>query len=157
MAACVRGECPPDYSGWRDEYNQRAARQIVAGGGTWQRWDDLAALFCFVRDRIAYIEHPPDEQVVQDCRRTLEMATGDCVSKSVCLATLLACRGYRPRFVVQCLDGAEYSHVYCDLWADGRWIGLDPIADGKQGRALGDAGWRQPIPAGGHETVCRIF
>ena len=152
MARAVRGEIPPDYSGWDDLYNQKAASSIVFGGG-----DQLAALLAFVRDSIQYVNHPWNMQVMQDCRRTLESRQGDCVSKSVCLATLLACRGVASRFVAQAPDGQGHDHVYVQADIDGQWVSLDPTADGREGRPFGDVGWSQTLPVGGIETPHSIF
>lgn len=147
MAQAVRGQVGPDYSGWQDPYCQRAARSICAGFKGDGPRRDLAALFDFCAHRLTYIAHPMNMQVVQDCRRTLEIGSGDCVSLSVCLATLLACRGHKSQFVAQCVDGEEFSHVYveCDNLA------LDPIAADKP------MGWRQPLLDGGFEMPYPIF
>lgn len=156
MAAAVRGECPPDYSGFQDPHNFRAAQEILRNYKGFTQ-NPVAALFSFCRDRIAYLDHPFNTQQVQDCRRTLERRTGDCVSKSVCLSTLLATQGVHSRFVAQCPDGLEYTHVYVEFWRDGEWVGLDPVACGTEGRPLGDVGWRQPLPDGGFESTQEIF
>jgi transglutaminase-like putative cysteine protease len=157
MAACVRGECPPDYSGYQDQFNYRVATTVV--GNLDERVSDntdraVAALYVFVRDQIAYLDHPPGEQVVQDARRTLEFRTGDCVSKSVCLSTLLASLGIESYFVAQHPSHDQaYSHVYIEC----RGVALDPIADGKNGRPLFSVGHRQVLPDGGFETKWTIF
>lgn len=156
MASAVRGECGPDYSGFQDIYNFRAATEIIRGYRGSAN-DPLAALFYFCRDHITYIDHPLNTQQVQDCRRTLERRTGDCVSKSVCLSTLLASQGIHSRFVAQCPDGQDYTHVYVEAWDGERWIGLDPVASGTDNRPLGDVGWRQMLPDGGFESTQEIF
>lgn len=153
MARAVRGEIPPDFSGVNDPYNQANAQLIIAK----DKGDPLAALYRFVRDRIVYIEHPIDLQVVKDCRRALESRSGDCVTKSVCLATLAATRGFTPRFVAQDPDGSGFNHVYIEVNKDGEWVALDPTADGQNGRPLGGVGWRQVLPAFGVEMVYPIF
>lgn len=154
MAQASRGECPPDYSGYQDPFNQQAARDIIQSYRS-EGVNAFPALFYFCRDRITYLDHPFNTQQVQDARRTIERRTGDCVSKSVCLATLLATQGILPRFVAQCPDGEEFTHVYVEAW-DGEWIGLDPVASGG-GRPLGEVGWRQPLPDGGFESTQEIF
>lgn len=156
MAAAVRGECGPDYSGCTDPFNIRAAAVIVNAYKD-ATPDSLAALFYFCRDHITYVDHPFNTQQVQDCRRTLERRTGDCVSKSVCLATLLATQGIISRFVAQSPDGKDYTHVYVEAWRDGEgWIGLDPVANGTDNRPFGDVGWRQALP-NGFESTQEIF
>jgi hypothetical protein len=152
MAQCVRGECSPDYSGCNDPYNYRVAALVV------ERLLDsnevAATLFYFVRDKIAYLDHPIGEQVVQDCRRTLEFKTGDCVSKSVCLATLLGSLGIESCFVAQHPTHEQaYSHVYVEC----NGLALDSIADGKGNRPLFMPGQRQQLPDYGFETKWSIF
>lgn len=160
MAQAVRGEIEPDYSGYRDPFNVRAAWEIRRGQKTNLRSEEsLAALFRFVRDSICYLDHPPNKQRVQDCKRTLLIGTGDCVSKSVCLSTLAAACGIKTRFVSQCLNGKDFVHVYVEAWEPRTRaiIALDPTADGQEGRAFGEMGWRQSIPDGGFETPYDIF
>jgi len=154
MARAVKGEIPPDFSGFNDPLNRNLAKQIIGNGG-----DRVGALYYFVRDQIAYVEHPINLQVVKDCRRLVESREGDCVSKSTCLATLLAAIGYMPRFVAQDPDGAGFSHVYVEveIYKSGEWVALDPTADGQSGRPLGDVGWRQTLPPEGVELVQPIF
>lgn len=152
MKAAVLGQMPPDYSGYLDEWNRQAAEKICAKLSGRDPRAQIAALCNYVTHSIKYVPHPLNQQRVQDCRRTLEIGSGDCVSKSVCLATLLACLGHVSRFVAQCPDGDSYSHVYveCQL-ADGNYLALDPVAEDKQ------IGWSQPLPDGGFETSWSIF
>jgi Transglutaminase-like superfamily len=153
MAQAVNGQISPDFSGYQDSHNIEAANAIIGTSFGWT----AKPLFQFVRDSILYINHPWNMQVVQDCKRTLEFQTGDCVSKSVCLATLLACRGMASRFVAQAPDGANYDHVYVQVLRNGQWVSLDPTADGRDGRPFGDVGWSQTLPDGGIETPYTIF
>lgn len=152
MAQAVRGEIPPDFSGYQDTQNAQTAGVVVRGS-----MSAPAALLRFVRDQISYVDHPFNMQVVQDCRRTLEIGSGDCVSKSVCLSTLFAACGITSRFVAQATDGKNYDHVYVQARLDGQWVSLDPTADGQAGRPLGDVGWSQQLPESGIETPYSIF
>lgn|SRR5215813_676110 len=152
MAQAVLGQIPPDFSGYQDSYNVTAAG-VIAGGSA----SAPAALLRYVRDQIAYVEHPINQQTVQDCRRTLELGSGDCVSKSVCLSTLLACLGIVSRFVAQASDGQNFDHVYVQAHLNGAWVSLDPVADGQAGRPFGDVGWSRSLPEGGIETPFNIF
>lgn len=151
MAVCVRGECSPHFSGCHSEEIRRKAESIVKGVPGQNADGEIKALFDFVRDKITYRKHPINQQRLQDCQRTLDAGSGDCVSKSVCLATLLAALGYEPRLVAQCLDGEEYTHVYVEVFTDMGWFPLDPVAE-KQ-----PMGWTQPLPETGHETIQTIF
>jgi transglutaminase-like putative cysteine protease len=152
MRSAVLGQIPPDYSGYQDPYNAQAAASIARGSAS-----DVAALLRYVRDSILYVDHPWNMQVVKDCKRTLESKTGDCVSKSVCLATLLAARGISSQFVAQAPNGEDHDHVYVQAFVNGQWLSLDPTADGRDGRPFGEIGWSQKLPDGGIETPYSIF
>lgn len=151
MVACVLGHVPPDYSGYQDPHNIRAARSICVGTSG-QDAARIAALFNWVITNITYEPHPFNQQVCQDAKRTRELRKGDCVSLSVLLATLLACIGYRSRFVAQFVDGEDASHVYVEtLLDDGEWLALDAVAKDQP------LGWRQQTLDGGFETPWEIF
>lgn len=157
MRRAVLGGIAPDFSGWQDVFNISAAKNICSRVTGQTPREQIAALFNFCRDQITYLEHPWNMQVVKDCRRTLESREGDCVSKSVCLATLLACLGLRSRFIAQCADGESFDHVYVEAFLGGQSIALDPTADGRDGRPLGNVGWSQSLPDGGFEMAYTIF
>jgi|SRR5215813_12782130 len=152
MAECVRGEIPPDYSGYLDPAIKSFAGQLTKQARGNDR-GEMAALYDFVAHRIVYIEHPPNEQVCQDAMRTIQIGSGDCVSKSVLLATLLLARGIPARFVAQYTgDSDQYSHVYVEgQTRAGEWLALDPVASDKP------IGWTQPLPGDGFETTWPIF
>lgn len=158
MRAAVRGEAPPDYSGYQDAWIKKFVSDLLAGRAKPGTIEAIYVIFFFVRDQIEYFDHPNEEQVVQDARRTIELGHGDCVSQSVLLATLLAAAGIKSQFVVQMPSIEEgYSHVYVEALLNGQAISLDPIADAKQGRPLGSPGWSQLIPDGGMETSIPLF
>lgn len=143
---------PPEYSNYQDPLVIRAARSICAGTSGQDAKAQIAALFDFVSHQLKYEPHPFNQQVVQDCKRTIEIGSGDCVSKSVCLSTLLACLGHISRFVAQCSDGEDFSHVYVEaLIDDETWLALDPVAEDQP------MGWSQPLPDGGFETTWEVF
>lgn len=150
MAKCVRGEVAPHYYGAQSEELRQLAEAIVYG--SMEQADEVKALFLFCRDSIAYRQHPWNQQRVQDAARTILLKTGDCVSKSVLLATLLASLGHLPRFVAQSTGGCEYSHVYVEtLMESGTWLALDPV------NPAATPGWSQQLPDGGFETTWTIF
>lgn len=151
MRDAVLGRVGPDYSGFQDEFNIRAAHTICAKSPGCSSHAQTAALFDFVAHKITYEPHPLNQQVCQDARRTIEIGSGDCVSLSVCLATLLACLGYKPYFIAQWLDGEEASHVYVGLQLNGEELRLDPVASDKP------MGWSQPTLDGGFEIQWEIF
>lgn len=160
MASLVRGECPmgvslselPDISGYQDERIVNFAESL-ADGCLLEPQCEIERLFDYVAHQIKYLSHPRDQQTVQDAKRTIQFKTGDCVSKSVLLATLLAALGYPIKFIAQYSgDDTGYSHVYV-LTQDenGQEIRLDPVASDKP------MGWSQQLPDGGFETSWNIF
>ena len=170
MAQAVRHGLPPEYVGFKDAYNINAANQIACDPSK-----GFISLYQYARDQIQYIDHPWHMQVVQDAKRTLQLGTGDCVSKSVLLATLLASLGVKSRFVTQATTGEGFDHVYVEVktgqeqyaarmgqqrqyqpWRD-TWLALDPTADGRDGRPLGYPGWTQRLYDGGFEMTHEIF
>lgn len=155
MASAVRGEIEPDYSGYQDEFNYRAANQIISGSGAKTQEGLIAALFRFVRDRIVYVDHPMNMQVVQDAKRTLQLGIGDCVSKSVLLSTLLVTQGIESRFVAQHPSHESgFSHVYVELNDE---QALDSICDGKEARPFFEVGDRNKLPDEGFELSWSVF
>lgn len=151
MKACVLGRVGPDYSGYQDSFVCRAATDICAQTPGYSTRAQVVALFNYVTHTITYQPHPINQQVCQDARRTIEIGSGDCVSKSVLLAALLACLGHKPYFIAQWLDGEEASHVYVALRLNGEELRLDPVASDKP------VGWSQPTLDGGFEIVWEIF
>jgi len=152
MRDAVLGRVGPDYSGWQDQFNISAANNICIGQTGQDVRAQIAALFNWVIANITYTPHPLNQQIVQDARRTIELRSGDCVSLSVLLATLLACLGYQSRFVAQWLDGQEASHVYLEVFLpNGETIALDAVASDQP------IGWRQQTSDGGFECAWEIF
>lgn len=160
MASLVRGECPmgvslselPDVSGYQDERIVNFAESLV-DGCLLDPQCEIERLFDYTAHQIKYLSHPVNAQTVQDAWRTIHFKTGDCVSKSVLLATLLASLGYPVKFIAQYSgDEAGYSHVYV-LTQDenGNEIRLDPVASDKL------TGWSQQLFDGGFETSWDIF
>jgi len=153
MAQAVTTGLPPEYRSYRDGTTALAAAEICGDAA-----DCAVALYEFTRDHISYIDHPWNMQVVQDARRTLMLRSGDCVSKSVLLSTMLASIGITSRFVAQATTPEGFDHVYVEAKRDdGSWLALDPTADGKGGRPLGYAGWTQSLYDGGFEMAYDIF
>lgn len=154
MKACVLGIVPPDYSGYRDEFNIRAANQIASTASGQDARSKVAALCNWVTRNITYTSHPFNQQVCQDAKRTIELRKGDCVSLSILLATLLASLEYPyiSRFVAQWVDGEDASHVYVEVhMPDGEWLALDAVAKDQP------VGWRQNTLDGGFEVAWEIF
>jgi transglutaminase-like putative cysteine protease len=153
MRQAVTLGLPPEYVSFRDGSIARAAAEICG-----QSADCVVAVYVFCRDDIAYVDHPWHMQVVQDARRTLMLGTGDCVSKSVLLSTLLASLGVTSRFVTQASTAVGgFDHVYVEALVSGSWLALDATADGRDGRPYGSPGWTQRLEDGGFEMSFEIF
>lgn len=96
---------------------------------------EIEAFFLYARDRIDWVADSAGlGQSLADARTVIELARGNCVWKSVLLASLLACTGHLPRFVVIRLPDSEhddptsFDHVYVEVQrpdGDG-WLALDP-------------------------------
>lgn len=159
MAQAVKIGLPPEYVSYRDGSMIRAACNIADCLNTIASSGQIAALYSFCRDQIRYVDHPWNMQVVQDAKRTMQLGEGDCVSKSVCLSTLLSSLGYLSRFVAQASTPDGFDHVYVEASPDdgASWLALDPTADGKDGRPQGDVGWTQKLEDGGFEMTYPIF
>lgn len=152
MAKCVRGEISPDFCGYEKPAIVNLASTLIQDCKDSQQ--EIKALFNYAANQIRYEAHPIDQQIVQDACQTIRLKTGDCVSKSVLLATLLASLDYDVRFVAQYYDDKQlYSHVYVEAFDKQlmNWIPLDPVADDKP------MGWTQSLPDGGFETPYDIF
>lgn len=152
MASCVRGEVPPDFCGYQNSTIIDFAVHLIEGCS--DSLHEIQVLFNYAAKQIEYVLHPIDQQVVQDACQTIRLKTGDCVSKSVLLATLLASMDYDVRFVAQYWDDSQlYSHVYVEAFDKqlAGWIPLDPVASDKP------MGWTQSLPDGGFETPYDIF
>lgn len=147
MASCVRGEVAPDHAGYQSPVIAAKASEIesLMFGQFYPE-----SVFNFTQTCIRYLDHPFDLQIVQDALVTLGQGTGDCVSMSVLVATLLASRDYPVWFVCQDVTGEEYSHVYCETVVRGKVTALDPVGSEPMG-------WRQPLQPGGFETTWPIF
>ncbi|MBO0719207.1 MAG: transglutaminase domain-containing protein [Blastocatellia bacterium] len=149
---------PPEYVSYKDGSNAVAAARITSYSPDTSKHQLAAAIYQFARDQVSYIDHPWNMQVVQDAKRTLQLRTGDCVSKSVLVSTLLASLGIKSRFVAQATTIEGFDHVYVEAQLeDGSWLALDPTADGKDGRPAGHVGWSQRLADGGFEMAYEIF
>lgn len=147
MAACVRGEIAPDYAGFDNPKVCQKLQEIQLAD--WANSPEMA-IFNYCQNQIDFVLHPPEMQIVQDALVTIEKGSGDCVSKSVLLATLLAAACVPVWFVTQNVDGQEFSHVYCEAVVDGKLMALDSSANHP-------AGWRQLLQPAGFETTWLIF
>src|SRR5947209_181166 len=85
----------------RKDYQSSFVRSYVWRVLRASRRDHVSTLFFYARDRIRYVEDPPDVEKVSDFQRTTEQGYGDCDDKVVWLATALLSIDVSARFVVQ--------------------------------------------------------
>jgi hypothetical protein len=94
---------------------------------------ELAALLKFYRGYVRYIPDPLTAlkgyvELVQAPFRTLYRRGGDCDDTSTLMAASALALGMRPKFVVLKTNPKtpdEWSHVYCSVFAQGAWRGVD--------------------------------
>lgn len=87
----------------------------------------VASIFGFVRDTILYVRDVNGVETLQSPDKTLLLRIGDCDDQTMLLCALLESVGYPTRFV--CAGYARigvFEHVYCQVYANGVWIDLDP-------------------------------
>lgn len=107
-----------------DEIKATAAGIIGPEPG-FKRQAELIHNFC--RDRIRYLIHPEDLQLVRGPIQTLQLGAGDCVNKCVLEAALLkACGHDAITFVAMAEQPDAYSHVYLRTQVGPNWIASDP-------------------------------
>lgn len=108
---------------------------------------EIEACFEWVRDKIRYTRDPVTVERLADSVTTLKTRAGDCKSKAVLLATMLAVLGQKPFFLVLSQEPWsndprwEFSHVYVGLmFPPGQFMPLDPTPEsapmGWQGEAM---------------------
>lgn len=101
---------------------------------------EILALHAFVRDSIRYVTHPQGVQIIQTPEKTLEYAAGNCVDKSVLLASLLEATGHPSQFVALVIKGqqnGQFSHVIVETKNGAKWLPLETILNVA-------AGWYPP-------------
>lgn len=149
MAAAVRGELPPDYSGWDDPQILAFALSLTRTTRTFREMaQDVFNYAC----SLEYRAHPDEVQIVQDAARTIQLGYADCVSLSILIATLEAALGMNVRFAAQYYsDSALFTHVYAEVWIKDKWIAQDAVAKNEP------MGWTQKLPDGGFEHTKEIF
>jgi transglutaminase-like putative cysteine protease len=86
---------------------------------------EVDAVFCFVRDKIRYIQDVEDVETIQSPDVTLYDEAGDCDDKSTLLSALLESIGHKTRFRAIGLAPGEYEHVYVETLIGNEWVPLD--------------------------------
>lgn len=123
------------------------AEQICAKIESGSYNDEIMALYCWVRQNVAYRKDIVDVEYVRAPQRLIDdvkrngQAQGDCDDMACLLASLCMTLGHEARFVVLSLDGGGPNHVVCQVCVRGGaghggassgerlWVTLDPVAD----------------------------
>lgn len=125
-------------------FPNRVAGHDVAG--------EINACLAYCRDQIRYTRDPVDLERIADAWTTIETRAGDCKSKSVLLATMLAILGREPFFMVLSQEPYtrspqwQFGHVYVGvMFPPGTFLPLDPTPEtskpGWQGEAFVRMRW----------------
>lgn len=120
-----------------------AASSIIFLTPERDQWSEVEALFNFVRDTIRYQRDVAGIETLTIPRVTLVREVGDCDDQVTLLCSLLESVGYPTRFVIAGYSGAEFEHVYCQVFANGEWVNCDPT---EFRGALYSLGYAPPAP-----------
>lgn len=106
-------------------------REII-GFDKWSLSAKVDAIFLYARDRIRYEPETDGFETVADLWSCLyafspETAVGDCVQKSIFIATCLSYLGLKPNFVaIQQIPNVDYfNHVFVNCEINGQTVNLD--------------------------------
>jgi hypothetical protein len=106
---------------------------ILSGVSGHEPAQQIDKAFKFARDRITYQLDPRGTERVVDLHTALctFALQGDCLVKSIFLATTLALLGFQPFFVVikQTAQSTNYHHVFVGIIYQGSYLALDPTPE----------------------------
>lgn len=107
------------------------------------RYQEIVALFDFVRDEIRYVSDITDVETLHTAERILSQGYGDCDDKSILLAAMLESIGHRTRFRALAFNGDwwqgfQFAHVIVETMhghdkGKPAWIALDTTVDKPMG------------------------
>lgn len=117
--------------------------------------ESIEAAMYWVRGRMHYTPHPPDEQLLHDpvvlLNRMMQSpdgrATGDCVDYTILLGAIYVTMGLPTRIVVQSkrADGI-HEHVYLRVLTRGQgWMAADPSGESAFGYEDPDVTLREDL------------
>ena len=112
---------------------QKAVELTTAGfhdGSGLQQKDfsgEAGRLLAFVRDEIRYVRDIAQVETLHDAVTILRTKAGDCDDKAILLAALLGSIGFEHvRFVAAAWSPDQFSHVWTQVFLNGRWVDLEP-------------------------------
>lgn len=89
---------------------------------------EIKALFEWVQHNVRYTKDPFRVEVLHSARRLLELQAGDCDDMTILLGSMLEAIGHPVRLVIIGPDPLRpklFSHIYLEVYSNGRWIPLD--------------------------------
>jgi len=95
---------------------------------------EIRAIFSWVLGNIRFTKDPEGKECLRPARTTLEWGFGDCDDiNAILLPSMLGTVGHHTRVVtIASHPGApkQFTHVYCEVFSDGRWVPLDAARSG---------------------------
>jgi transglutaminase-like putative cysteine protease len=91
--------------------------------------EEIRALFTWMQKNIRYTKDTFRVEVLHSARRMLELQAGDCDDMAILLGAMLEAIGHPVRLVLtgpNPLKPGLFTHIYLEVYCQGRWIALDP-------------------------------
>ena len=104
---------------------------------------EVKALFEWVQQNVRYTKDTFRVEVLHSARRMLELRAGDCDDFSIVLGAMLEAIGHPVRLVITGPNRRRpdlFSHIYIEVFCDGRWIALDATMPHAHGLGAADTG-----------------
>lgn len=103
----------------------QAASSIIFLTPEKHRLNEVTTIFEYVRDHIRYVQDVVGVETLCDPAMTMQRKIGDCDDQTMLVASLLESVGYPTRLVVAGYHGAEFEHVYCQVFVEEQWLNCD--------------------------------
>lgn len=130
-------------AGIKDQTIRNKAVELTTAGflnGLGLRQKDFTGeaqrLHAFVRDEIRYVKDTDGIELLHDAPTVLRVGAGDCDDKAILLASLLGSIGHPTRFIAVAFAPHQFSHVWLQVYLNGRWIDLEPTEPLPFGRSV---------------------
>lgn len=120
---------------WKDPVVNRAAIDIIrnAGAQQYDTWAQIKAVYDFAKT-FYFVNDPVTKEALRPTRELLKLMAGDCDDINANLMpALLGTIGLETRLVTIAADAEtpdSFTHVYCEVFVDGRWYPLDAARPG---------------------------
>lgn len=116
--------------GVKDFYVRQKAIDILFEKGVRPKdyLGEIKALFEWVQRNVRYTKDAFRLEILHTARRMLELRAGDCDDMSILLGAMLESIGHPVRLVIvgpDLLRPDLFTHVYLEVYHQGRWIPLD--------------------------------